>query len=500
MDIRLTRRFAIVSGAVILLAAVALSYVQRDVQIRNLIYMAEQNNVALTRALANSLWPRIVPILQPAEPWTTAALRADPRIAALNAEVADKLRGLSVAKVKLYDLRGLTVYSSEAKQIGDEKIANAGYLAARGGAVISDLVYRDKFSAFEGEIEARNLLSCYMPLYAEGVGDRIVGVFEVYTDVTPLVGDIEHTALLVTTIVVATFGLVYVVLLLTVRRAEAMTRQKHATNIRLAANVARAESANQTKSEFLANMSHELRTPLNAIIGFSEVIKHELLGPIGVDRYRDYATDIEQSGRHLLTIINDILDMSRMEAGKLALRDDEIDVSTLIGDSLKSIEDRAREAAVKLIADVPSDLPRLRADQGRVKQLLANLLSNAVKFTPRAGLVMASAAMDETGALTIVVSDTGIGMTEEEIAVAQVPFHQVDNTLSRRFDGTGLGLPLAKALAEKHGGRLSIRSVPSSGTAVSVTFPPDRTIGPMPATAAQVPSAADREPTAAAAA
>ncbi|MBI3708665.1 MAG: hypothetical protein HY246_13455 [Proteobacteria bacterium] len=481
------------------MAAVALAYVQRDVQIRNLVYMAEQNNVALTRALANSLWPRVAPILRPSERWTPETARHNPRIAALNAEVADNLRGLSVAKVKLYDLNGLTVYSSEAAQIGDDKSKNAGFLSARDGTVVSELVYRDKFSAFEGVIEGRNLLSSYIPIHSSEPGAAIVGVFEVYTDMTPLIGDLKRTDLIVTVIVVTTFGLVYLILLLAVRRAEIITRQQHETNVRLAATVATAESANQTKSEFLANMSHELRTPLNAIIGFSEVIKHELLGPIGVDRYRDYATDIEESGRHLLAIINDILDMSRMEAGKFALRDDEIDVSALIGDSLKAIEDRAREAAVKLVADVQSELPRLRADQGRVKQLLGNLLSNAVKFTPRAGLVMASAAMDETGALTVVVSDTGIGMTEEEIAVAQVPFHQVDNTLSRRFDGTGLGLPLAKALAEKHGGRLSIRSMPKSGTTVSVTFPPDRTIGRVPATAAKVPSAAAREPTTAAA-
>ena len=245
-------------------------------------------------------------------------------------------------------------------------------------------------------------------------------------------------------------------------------------NLTLQSGLAQAALANRAKTEFLANMSHEIRTPLNAIIGFSEMISSEVLGPVGTSRYRDYANDIYDSGQHLLRIINDVLDMSKIGAGKLELHEHLVDVATAAQTSIALVTPRAVSAGVTLSAELPQNLPLLLADELRLKQILLNLLSNAVKFTRRPGSATVAATVRGDGSLAITVSDTGIGMTAAEIAIALEPFQQVDSDLARKYEGTGLGLPLTRALVELHGGRLEISSTPGQGTAVTVTFPAAR--------------------------
>ncbi len=245
-------------------------------------------------------------------------------------------------------------------------------------------------------------------------------------------------------------------------------------NQSLQSGLAQAALASQAKSDFLANMSHEIRTPLNAIIGFSEMISSEVLGPVGTSRYRDYANDIYDSGQHLLRIINDVLDMSKIGAGKLELHEHLVDVRTAVQTSIALVTPRAVSAGVVVTADLPANLPLLLADELRVKQILLNLLSNAVKFTNRLGSATVAATARPDGSLAITVSDTGIGMTAAEIAIALEPFQQVDSDLARKYEGTGLGLPLARALVELHGGQLEIVSTPGQGTAVTVIFPATR--------------------------
>ncbi|MDZ4870501.1 MAG: ATP-binding protein [Alphaproteobacteria bacterium] len=245
-----------------------------------------------------------------------------------------------------------------------------------------------------------------------------------------------------------------------------------------------AEQANRAKSAFLANMSHELRTPLNAIIGFSETMNGELFGPLGNQRYVSYAQDIHESGRHLLSLINDVLDLSRIEAGKLELHDDRICLAEIVGGCTLICRDRAISGGVTIATDLPPRLPTLRADPVRVKQIVINLLSNAVKFTPRGGRVELAARIEADGALTLQVRDSGIGMTAAEIAVALQPFGQVDTGLDRKYEGTGLGLPLTKTLVELHGGTFAVESTPGDGTIVRVTLPADRVEWPAQATAA----------------
>jgi two-component system cell cycle sensor histidine kinase PleC len=241
---------------------------------------------------------------------------------------------------------------------------------------------------------------------------------------------------------------------------------------RLEISVVQAENANRAKSAFLANMSHELRTPLNAIMGFSEVMKDEHLGPVNNPRYLAYAGDIHASGRYLLGIINDILDLSKIEAGKMSVEAaEEFPLCEALEASLSICGNLAEKFGVRLISRLPPDHVRLLAVERMVRQIMINLVGNAIKFTPAGGTVEVSGAHLVDGGYAITVQDSGIGMTEEEIVKALTPFGQVENKMTAIHNGTGLGLPLAKAMLELHGGRLEIHSVPGRGTSIVLKFP-----------------------------
>jgi PAS domain S-box-containing protein len=238
----------------------------------------------------------------------------------------------------------------------------------------------------------------------------------------------------------------------------------------------RAELANRAKTELLANMSHELRTPLNAIIGFSQAILGQLFGPLENDKYMEYAGDINESGNHLLNLINDILDMSAIEAGKVHLQEDEISFKQLAKSTVRLISPRANSGKVSLITDIDSDFPNIYVDERRMKQILLNLLSNSVKFTKPGGSVTLSSRINDDGGMTVSVTDTGIGMDDKDLRTAMREFGQVDGGLNRKEEGTGLGLPLTKSLIELHGGSFSISSHKDEGTTATVLFPSDRVV------------------------
>jgi signal transduction histidine kinase len=230
-------------------------------------------------------------------------------------------------------------------------------------------------------------------------------------------------------------------------------------------------------------MSHELRTPLNAILGFSETMLYETFGPLGAPRYKEYLGDIHKSGSHLLSLINDILDIARFDAGQAELYEEVFDLEPLAAECMRMIAGHAEKCDIVLFTELAADLPALRADKRRIKQVLINLLSNAVKFTPAGGRVKFSAALTELG-LAMAVRDTGIGIAEQDIPKALERFGQVDSSLARKYEGTGLGLPLSKQLMELHGGSLSLESQEGVGTTVTVTLPPDRLTASAPSVAA----------------
>ncbi len=236
-----------------------------------------------------------------------------------------------------------------------------------------------------------------------------------------------------------------------------------------AAEKTRAESANRSKSEFLANMSHELRTPLNAIIGFSEIMEGAMFGPLGSPKYSEYAHDIHSSGQHLLELINDILDMSKIEAGRMTLEKQPTDLAKVIDESLRLVSGRAEIAAVK-VTNSTGELPVIDADKRAIKQVLLNLLSNAIKFTPAGGNIRVESAANERE-VTMTVIDTGIGIPAHALPKIGRPFEQVESQHSKKHKGTGLGLALSRSLVEMHGGTLKIESTEGVGTRVTISLP-----------------------------
>ncbi|MEI9904120.1 MAG: PAS domain-containing sensor histidine kinase, partial [Asticcacaulis sp.] len=246
------------------------------------------------------------------------------------------------------------------------------------------------------------------------------------------------------------------------KRQEVLARKYEIAKIR-------AEAANHAKSEFLANMSHELRTPLNAINGFSEIMATEMFGPLGHPRYKEYSGDILSSGQHLLSLINDILDMSKIEAGKMSLRFEPVLIDEVVEDTLRLVRQRVDKAGLKVRTHLPV-LPEIEADFRALKQILLNLLTNAIKFTPQGGTITVSAVMTDAN-VHISVADTGIGIAEKDLERLARPFEQIENQFSKTREGTGLGLALTKSLIEMHNGRMDIDSKVGEGTTVHVILP-----------------------------
>ena len=238
----------------------------------------------------------------------------------------------------------------------------------------------------------------------------------------------------------------------------------------------RAEAASESKSQFLASMSHELRTPLNAIIGFADLIRLELFGPMEPPRYLEYAQDIHSSGVHLLTMINELLDMAKIEAGHFDLHEDEVNLLEIGYEVIRMLRQSLLTARVALKLDIREALPHIRADEQQVRRVLVNLLSNAIKFTPAGGKITLSAHENQDGGISVSVRDTGIGIPEDKLQKVLEPFEQVENSFTRTRAGTGLGLPLTKAMVEAHGGKLTISSTFGEGTCACVCIPPERVV------------------------
>jgi PAS domain S-box-containing protein len=239
-----------------------------------------------------------------------------------------------------------------------------------------------------------------------------------------------------------------------------------------------AEAASRTKSYFLAHMSHELRTPLNAVLGFSEVLRDEMLGPLGDPRYREYANDIHGSGQHLLDIINDILDLAKIGAGSRGLDEEEVNIGDVLAACAQAVADSTKQRRIEFNLAPPVENIILRADHSRIKAILINLLSNAIKFTPSGKQVTLTAGFFADGACFLKVSDAGIGMSSDDVIKALQPFQQIGDVFTRRYEGAGLGLTLSKAFAELHDGSLVIDSAPGQGTTVTVHLPRWRVVGP----------------------
>lgn len=379
-------------------------------------------------------------------------------------------------------LSKVTIFSTDITRLF---YGSNSYYVATPSEVRTPLFDLDKVHT--GQIAARLLTKAYIKDSPEAHHERVMvqlilpilrpgakqpdAFAEIYVDVTDRLHQINMLKYLVIGTMVGTFAMMIGILLYTANRAESIITKQHEVNLELIAAASQAEAQSNDKSQFLASVSHELRTPLNAIIGFSEILRNEV--KVTLDRvYQEAIDDIYASGKHLLSLINDILDYSKAEAGKLQVEWAETDTTKVIRNSLRMVMPRAEAAQVMLIEDIPSDHLVVVTDAKKLKQVLLNLLSNAVKFTPAGGEVRCQAWADvTTGSLTVTVKDTGIGIAPKDISKVMMPFGQVESALSRKYEGTGLGLPLAKKFIESMGGEFSIVSELGVGTAVTLRLP-----------------------------
>ena len=513
---KLFRYFSLASAIVTILVTLALWALHREHLTRSIVVMAEQQNLAQVQRLADAPLP-----LFAAQPGLTAEPPAEGQrrpveIQQIHDGVRAILANSPVVKVNIYDLDGVAIYSSALDEIGlDVTKDQAAFDDARRGQPSSALLEIGPSRSPDGEVTDRYIVQSYVQ--AGGTGGRPAVIFEIYADVTPRLHQIGHFNLEFALSVILALLALYLALALIVRRAERVLRQQHAalgeTRDLMEAQVAartvdlksemhehmaarstietqaeelvtladqlwlarqQTEKANRSKSEFLAFMSHELRTPLNAVLGFSEIIKDEQAGPIGDLKYREYAGDINEAGQHLLALVNDILDISKVESGVDELEEEAVDVGDLVRSAQTLVKERARKSEVAIEFERPDDLPPVRADPRKLKQILVNLLTNAIKFTDPGGKVTLKAWPQPTSGYVFQVIDTGIGIALADIPKVLSPFRQVSAHRDRNQEGTGLGLPLCKALAEQHGGSLDLQSKPAVGTTVTLRLPAER--------------------------
>ncbi len=518
---RLLRFFSIASFAALLLALAATLWVSRQHALRQLVASSEATNVAITRAFANSLWPRFSGHLQNAAAMDSEALRRDPNTARLDAEVRLLARGLGVLKVKILTLGGRMIFNTDNADIGNQYPDSPGLAYAAAGTIYSEESHRREFVGLDGRVFNVDVVSSYVPVRrTDGAVDAAV---EIYTDVTSALAAIDYETTRLGLQLLAVFTALYGLLFLIVRRGDRLLRRQYveitetgermrAKSQALEAEIARrheveaevlalreVQVADRAKNAMLANMSHELRTPLNAIIGFAQMIEGRHLGPAAMDRYAGYAGDIQRAGRHLLDIINSLLDLAKAEAGETALDEAIVDLRATAADCIRLVEQRAIAGGVMLRCELGVDVPSLIADERLIRQILINLLSNAVKFTRPGGRVTLEATPLDDGSLRVAVADTGIGIAAKDIPRVMSPFGQVDDGLSRRYEGTGLGLPIVKTLVGLHGGTFRLESTPGVGTVAICVFTANRVLAGPATPLAERPAAPASEPVTAAA-
>jgi two-component system cell cycle sensor histidine kinase PleC len=467
------RYIALVALAVVLPLAIFVSYYLRShIEESVILRLAEDQSTAAAHGFSGAVWQRYAPSLQQLPCREEPCPDTSKFYAALDQDIKDYFDKLNVIKYNIYFASGEKVVSEERfdTDVTLDKKSELAFIGAQYGKTQSVLLKGYMIGGLP-----YNVVRTFVPIFS-GAGveskSRVEGVAEVFYDITPMwksPGTWQFLGLgLFGGMLVFTLGFMFVV----ARSAEKIITKQHEVTEELTQAKASAEEENQAKSRFLANVSHELRTPLNAIIGFSEILKDEVMGPVGNQQYKEYSKDIYSSGVHLLSLINDILDFSKAEAGKLEVQIADVDVNKILRSSMRLVEPRAMESEVKLIEDLPKDHVVVKTDAKRLKQVVLNMLSNSVKFTPSGGSVTLHArAVTSDKQFIIEVRDTGVGISPKDIAKVMQTFGQAENKLSRRYEGTGLGLPLSKKLVELMNGTFDIRSKEGEGTTVTITLP-----------------------------
>ncbi len=496
---RLLHYFAVTSAVVLIAVAILLSILYRHTAMEDLVRTAEHRNTVLARSLANAIWLYYADRIGGTTSDDINRLAKRPETYYLNDAVERLTDDLPVLKIKIFNDTGVVVFSTDTAEIGTLQDHEPElFEAAQRGDTSSQILYRNDAHLSISGFEDRDVVETYLPL--RDPGGHVRGVFELYSDVTSNFRDIRQMSAALLAGLLAGFAVLYAGLLLVVRRAEQIMRSQYVSlresrgrlvekNRELTDEIARrsqieaelrkardgAEAASRAKSQFLANMSHELRTPLNAVIGFSQVMADELLGRVSPPRYREYARDIRDAGRHLLALVNNVLDLAKIESGGIQLDLSRFDIREIVQDSARGVTAELAANCNALGLDCPPELGTMVSDEIKVRGVLTNLISNAAKFTEN-GVVEVKARWDgdtgkECDCVVFRISDTGIGMDKLRIEEMFGEFTQYDNSITRKFGGTGLGLAICRRMCEAMGGSITIESALGEGTVVTVRLP-----------------------------
>ncbi len=463
---RLTRHFAI--GGLIVLAAAAVVSVElsRSLTARELHNSTARHEAALAQSMAALPWPRFAYFLRATGRLEAGLIRSFWQTQALLRDMPGLLAGSRVLRIRLYDARGLTVFSSDTAEIGRVGYIGPELQMALAGESAGNLSFLERFELPQGAVSDRWVLSSYIPLHAEGASGKVVGVVELHSDVTDLQDHVASARKAATGPILATFAVVFGLLL-----ALAWTIERRAPRAR-PVEPAVGPPAERPKLDLVAHLSHEIRTPLNTILGFAESIKDGLFGPVGNPRYAEYSTDIYNSGRHLLKIIDDALDLADLETGCLKARFGTVDPVAAAQGAVASLDSQAERAGVELRLEPSGAFKAIVSDADRFRQILLNLLSNALQYTPPGGSVtIALEQLAPSRTVRVAVCDTGIGMKREEVPIALSPFRRVGPSIRDERGGGGLGLPLSRKLVELLGGELTVETELGIGTTVTFTLP-----------------------------